>query len=78
MRKLMTVIAMLAIPLLVWAGSWDRSGVNTMAGVAATWVSAPAATNSVGTVGQVARDTNYLYVCVATDTWHRTTLSTWE
>lgn len=41
------------------------------------WVTAPAAANSTGTAGQVARDADYFYVCTATNTWKRTALSTW-
>ena len=40
------------------------------------WVSAPAAKNSTGTAGQIAKDANYLYVCTATDVWKRSILST--
>jgi hypothetical protein len=40
------------------------------------WVTAPAAKNSTGTAGQIAKDTNYLYVCTATDTWKRSILAT--
>jgi hypothetical protein len=35
----------------------------------------PSSWNSTGTVGQVAYDGNYYYVCVATNTWLRTLLS---
>ncbi len=42
-----------------------------------TWVSAPAAATSTGTAGQIARDANYLYVCVAANTWRRSTLASW-
>ena len=37
----------------------------------------PATASSTGTAGQIAYDSNYVYVCVATDTWKRTALSTW-
>lgn len=37
----------------------------------------PETASSTGTVGQVAWDTSYFYVCVATNTWKRTALSTW-
>jgi hypothetical protein len=37
----------------------------------------PATAASTGTTGQIAWDTSYLYVAVATDTWKRTALSTW-
>lgn len=39
--------------------------------------SAPAAANSTGTTGTIAWDGDYVYVCVATDTWKRANLSTW-
>jgi hypothetical protein len=39
--------------------------------------SVPATATSGGTAGQFARDTNFLYMCVATNTWRRTPLSTW-
>ncbi len=39
--------------------------------------SVPATATSPGTVGQIAEDNNFFYVCVATNTWRRTALSTW-
>lgn len=38
---------------------------------------APANSTANGTVGQVAFDTNYVYYCVANNTWKRAALSTW-
>lgn len=46
-------------------------------GTVAAWVSVPATASSSGVAGQIARDTGFLYVCVATNTWKRTALSTW-
>ncbi len=37
----------------------------------------PATSTSTGTTGQVAFDQNYIYYCVATDTWKRSALATW-
>ncbi|MED5546136.1 MAG: hypothetical protein VYD90_12875 [Pseudomonadota bacterium] len=39
--------------------------------------SVPASASAAGTAGQVAYDSDYLYICVATDTWKRAALSTW-
>ncbi len=39
--------------------------------------SAPSTSSSTGVTGSIAWDTNYLYVCTATNTWKRTALSTW-
>lgn len=36
----------------------------------------PASATDTGTAGMIAYDTNYIYMCVATDTWKRATLST--
>lgn len=36
-----------------------------------TFSSVPTSSSDTGTIGQVAKDSTYLYVCVATDTWER-------
>jgi len=41
-----------------------------------TWVAAPAAKNSTGTAGTVAKDDNWFYICTATDTWKRSPIAT--
>lgn len=37
----------------------------------------PASASATGTQGMIAWDTDYLYVCVATDTWKRVAIATW-
>lgn len=37
----------------------------------------PTAVNSTGRLGQFAMDTNFMYVCVATNSWRRIALSSW-
>lgn len=37
----------------------------------------PATSTSPGTTGTVCWDANYIYVCIATDTWKRTAIDTW-
>jgi len=39
---------------------------------------APASATATGTVGEIRYDTNYIYICVATDTWKRAAISTWS
>lgn len=39
--------------------------------------STPATAGASGEAGKIAWDTNYIYVCVATNTWKRAALSTW-
>jgi len=52
------------------------SGVG-LATKRAEWVSAPASKTASGTAGQEAYDSNYHYVCVATNTWRRSALAQW-
>jgi hypothetical protein len=37
----------------------------------------PSSASDTGTVGQIAVDANYIYVCTATDTWKRVAIGTW-
>ncbi len=37
----------------------------------------PSSPSATGTTGQVTWDSDYMYVCIATDTWKRTAISTW-
>lgn len=37
----------------------------------------PASATSAGNAGDIAWDTNYVYVCVATNTWKRSAITTW-
>lgn len=39
--------------------------------------SVPLTSSSTGTTGAIAWDSNFIYVCVATNTWKRSALSTW-
>jgi len=39
--------------------------------------SVPASPSSNGVAGTIRYDSSYIYVCVATNTWKRATLSTW-
>lgn len=43
--------------------------------VANTYV--PTLANSTGLAGQVVWDSDYIYICVATDTWKRANIATW-
>ena len=37
----------------------------------------PANAASIGTTGMIATDTDYIYVCTATNTWKRAAITTW-
>ena len=37
----------------------------------------PASAAATGTAGDIAHDSNYIYVCTATDTWKRVAIATW-
>ena len=38
----------------------------------------PASATAAGTAGEVAWDANYIYVCIATNTWKRVAIGTWS
>lgn len=40
-------------------------------------VKVPETSSSSGSVGDIAYDSNYVYICVATNTWKRSSLNTW-
>ena len=40
------------------------------------WQSVPGTKTSTGTAGWIAKDSNFLYICVATDTWVRIAMAT--
>jgi hypothetical protein len=39
--------------------------------------STPASASATGTMGTIAWDTGYIYVCTATNTWERVAIATW-
>ena len=39
--------------------------------------STPASASAAGTMGTIAWDTGYIYVCTATNTWKRVAIATW-
>jgi hypothetical protein len=44
---------------------------------ARSWATVPSSATATGTAGQEAYDAGFHYVCVATNTWKRTALTTW-
>lgn len=50
--------------------------IQAIQNVFPNFVPVPTSATAPGTPNQVACDTSYLYVCVATNTWRRTALST--
>jgi len=44
---------------------------STIQNTAFKWTSVPASSSAAGTAGQIAYDSNYIYVCVTTNTWKR-------
>lgn len=40
-------------------------------------VAVPSTATAVGVLGQIAVDTNYVYICVTTNTWRRLAITAW-
>jgi len=57
----------------VWQSLLSSSGNTIRVGTAKT----PASATDTGNAGEICWDSSYIYVCVATNTWKRTALSTW-
>jgi len=38
---------------------------------------APTSATDTGTTGTISWDADYIYICIATNTWKRTAISTW-
>lgn len=67
-----------------WASNIDVPGTLDVTG-AATFDSTvtiataktPASATAAGTTGEIAWDADYIYVCIATNTWKRVAIATW-
>ena len=53
------------------------TGDGTISGQLRAVGTAPAATGSTGTAGDIRYDANYIYICTATNTWKRAAIATW-
>lgn len=64
--------------LLVTRGDGNvLGGFVSMYGLRVRAAKTPASATDTGTTGDVCWDANYIYVCVATNTWKRTAIATW-
>lgn len=57
--------------------SIDEYGTIVCANICIQTTKTPASATATGTKGTICWDANYLYICVATNTWKRIALSTW-
>jgi hypothetical protein len=62
-------------------GKFDSSGGNAgsvrIYGDLQLTTKTPASATATGTVGTITYDNDYIYICIATDTWKRVAISTW-
>jgi hypothetical protein len=62
-------------------GKFDSAGGNAgsvrIYGDLQLTTKTPASATATGTVGTITYDTDYIYICIATDTWKRVAISTW-
>ena len=56
---------------------FDAANINVSGSLVLANVYVPTLANSTGTAGQVAYDTDFVYICVAADTWKRANLAAW-
>lgn len=68
----------LAVPSeWMWIDSDDLLPRFTSNGIVIETSQTPATAGADGVAGEIAWDSDYIYVCVATDTWKRVGISTW-
>lgn len=64
-----------AQPVMTWPGRITASHIDVTS--MSLFTTAPASATSPGTMGQMAYDSSYFYVCIALNSWKRTALSSW-
>ena len=64
-----------AVPVMTWPGRITASHIDVTS--MSLFATAPASATSPGTMGQMAYDSNFFYICVALNSWKRTALSSW-
>lgn len=64
-------------PIRFGVGGADKVQVLANGNLRVLAPAAPASAGATGSAGEIAWDSNYLYVCVAANTWKRAALSTW-
>lgn len=60
-----------------YSGGDVNAGGNLIANSVIVGSLPPASAAATGTVGTITFDANYIYVCVATNTWKRVAIATW-
>jgi len=63
--------------LQVTAGDTTLSGVTTVASLVIINQPSPTSAGDTGETGEIRTDSNYIYVCIATNTWKRVATVTW-
>jgi hypothetical protein len=76
MRAIFLFVVLCLVIILCGADYARRYPTNTALEVMGV-VAAPAAPNAACSVGQVAYDSSYIYICTAANTWSRGTIATW-
>lgn len=56
---------------------FDAGNVNVMGAMTLSNTLAPTNSDDPGTTGQIVWDADYVYICIATDTWKRASIGTW-
>jgi hypothetical protein len=64
-----------AEPVMIWPGRIVANHIDVTS--LSLFATVPTTSTSTGEAGQMAYDANYFYVCIASNTWKRTALSTW-
>ncbi len=62
---------------LSYGGLFDGLGVSSIAYNVYPLNTAPSSSSDTGSIGDIRYTSDYIYICVATNTWKRTAITTW-
>lgn len=55
-----------------------KAAIDELSSSKVSLVAAPASAIAPGTAGQIAYDANYIYICIADNTWKRISVNSWD
>lgn len=71
----LNVVGRVDVDALTVAGTATINSINAATTLLTS--TPPAAADSTGTTGTITYDADFIYVCIATDTWVKAAIATW-
>lgn len=71
------IVTLLLVVFILASVAFGALGDMEVKALKITVTGTPSASNATGTTGAVLWDSDYIYICVATNTWMRAPLDSW-